>query len=296
MPTQVRLGTRGSPLALKQAQIVQEQLQTQFPNLLVSIVVIKTQGDVDLKSPLSEIGGKGVFIKELEQALLAQEIDIAVHSLKDVTSRVHPDLTLSGFLQAESIADALVSKSGYTLENLPLHAVVATGSIRRQALLKKLRPDISTVGIRGNIQTRLAKLEEGHIQAILLSEAGLIRMGCAYKVCRLDPESFYPAPGQGVIVLQTRLSDHESIALSQAINSESQSQLSRMDLGLLEYVGFDCRIPLGVHTRYQEGHVSMQVFLAHSSLSSWIEDGFVCSESDVKEQIALLGKRLIAAT
>ena len=296
MPAQVRLGTRGSPLALKQAYMVQEQLQARFSDIQVSIIVIKTQGDVDLQSPLSEIGGKGVFIKEIEQALLAGEIDIAVHSLKDVTSRVHPDLVLSGFLQAESIADALVSKSGYTLETLPLNAVVATGSIRRQALLKKLRPDVRTIGIRGNIQTRLTKLEDESIQAILLSEAGLIRMGCSYSVCPLDTEQFYPAPGQGVIVIQTRVSDHESEALCDAINSIEQARLSRLELNLLAYVGFDCRIPLGVYTRYEQGQVSMQVFLAKADLSTWIEDRFTCADSESTQQIGLLGKRLISAT
>ena len=295
MPAQVRLGTRGSPLALKQAQIVQERLQAHFPELQVAVVIIKTQGDVDLQSPLSAIGGKGVFIKELEHALLAGEIDIAVHSLKDVTSRVHPELGLAGFLKAESIADALVSKSGYTLETLPLNAVVATGSIRRQALLKKLRPDVRTIGIRGNIQTRLAKLEDDAIQAILLSEAGLIRMGCEYAVCRLDPEQFYPAPGQGVIVLQTRAIDVESEALCEAINSEDQSKLSRFELQLLEYVGFDCRIPLGVYTQCQEGTLMMNVFLAQASLASWTEETLGCPESEAKDQIELLGRRLIAA-
>src|SRR5688572_24414313 len=150
MRSQIRLGTRGSALALSQARLVQATLRTRFPDCDFDSLVIKTSGDIDLKSPLSEIGGKGVFIREIEQALSDGKIDIAVHSHKDVTVAVLPGLELAGFLRAETTADALVLKADHTLDTLPKGAVLATGSMRRKALLKKMRPDIQTVGIRGN--------------------------------------------------------------------------------------------------------------------------------------------------
>lgn len=294
MLTQVRLGTRGSGLALKQAEIVKNKLQSFFPALQVHTVIIKTQGDIDLKSPLSEIGGKGVFIKELEKALLNNEIDMAVHSLKDVTSSMPPSLCLGAFLQAESCADALVSKPGFTLDNLPIGASVATGSIRRQALLKKLRPDVHPVPIRGNIQTRLQKLEDPTIQAVLLSEAGLMRMGCADFRQVLDPALFFPAPGQGVITLQVRREDSAAKKLCEAINHPEQAALSSLELQLLMQVGFDCRIPLGVYTSLHNGVVQMQAFLASTTLTHWTQESFTCPQSKASEQVLALTKRLLA--
>ncbi len=280
MRSEIRLGTRGSPLALKQAERVKSLLNLAHPNLKVAILVIKTTGDIDLQSPLSQIGGKGVFIKELEEALLNQEIDIAVHSLKDVTATPHLKLCLSGFLKAESVSDALVSKKGYTLLSLPQNAVVATGSLRRKALLKKLRPDINTVDIRGNIQTRMAKLESPGIDAILLSQAGLIRMGITlYSIVTLNPDIFYPAPGQGVIALQTR-QESTYKELCKTINSAEEENRCRYSLELLAHLGFDCRMPLAIHTKTTDQNFNMTLFLANSSLTRWIEEScrFTASE------------------
>lgn len=257
MPTtHIRLGTRGSALALAQSEIVKAKFLAKFPEMTIQICPIKTQGDADQKSPLSQIGGKGIFIKEIEKALCHNEIDIAVHSLKDVTTHLEEELALSGFLKAESTSDVLIG-------TLPPNAVVATSSLRRRALLKKERPDITFVDIRGNVETRIQKLKTDQIDAIVLSEAGLIRLNLTHHISQIfDPKIFYPAPGQGVIALETRQADTTFSQLCNAISDPEQTQISKAEFTVLQALGFDCRIPLGVYSTAQ----AMTLFIANKTL------------------------------
>ncbi|NQY75416.1 MAG: hydroxymethylbilane synthase [Candidatus Margulisbacteria bacterium] len=266
MSQHVRVGTRSSKLALAQTNRVISLLKDQSPNLKFEWVPIKTVGDQNPTVPLSEIGGKGVFISALEDALMAEKIDIAVHSLKDVTSQPMKGLSLVSFLKPESCADAWVSE--YTLKSVPAGSVVGTGSMRRKALLKAIRPDIEVKEIRGNVDTRLRLLAEGNIDGLILSEAGLIRLGLSHHVKEaLDLHEFVPAPGQGVIAIQVRTGDPRHVSLCESITDKAQTVLSQLELLFLETVSFNCEVPLGLHTQYDGLDILINVFLSNMSLS-----------------------------
>jgi hydroxymethylbilane synthase len=294
----IRLGTRQSPLALKQADIVRQKLLAHDVNRAIQIVPISTVGDQDKKSSLADIGGKGVFIKSLEHALLNDEIDIAVHSLKDVTTTLLPELTLAGFLVPESICDCLVLRSGQMIlgsnvADLPRGMVLATGSKRRKVLLKEFRPDIKTVDIRGNIETRIQRLETDKIDGVILSEAGLIRMGLEHKIhFRFDPMQFLPAPGQGVIALETRSTQDMFWESCRAINNPDQEKLSVAEGILLEKLGFDCNDPLGVYTELKENMLHMKAFIASQDFSSRHTQTMVCPVNKRDQAILSFSKLL----
>ncbi len=258
--TLIRIGSRGSKLALAQANIVQKKIQALYPEAKVTIIVISTSGDINQTDSLSLIGGKGVFAKEIQTALLENTIDIAVHSMKDLTSRPPDNLRLSGFLKSESTADVLISKNRQTLAELPPHAIIATGSMRRRALIRRLRPDIQFVDIRGNIDTRLEKLKTSPIDAIILSEAGLIRLNLQNHIHdRLPPQFFLPAPGQGVIAMETRALDVNSDILCQQLSDPIQNQISKLEYEVLKSLDFNCTIPLGMHTELVENHIKIKI-------------------------------------
>jgi hydroxymethylbilane synthase len=271
----IRIGTRGSKLAIAQATKVRELITTANPNQNVNIIIISTAGDQNKTDSLAKIGGKGVFAKEIQEALLAGTIDIAVHSMKDLTSRPPDALRLSGFLDPESTSDVLVSKHGLTLEKLPEGATIATGSMRRRALIRRLRPDIKLIDIRGNVDTRLEKLKTDNIDAILLSEAGLIRLNLQHHIHeRFNPESFLPAPGQGVIALEIRANDTFSHDICQRISDPAQSQISSIEYEVLKGLNFNCSIPLGMHTVLKENrmHITLGIEIAGHIWKQWQVD------------------------
>lgn len=276
MISNIKLGTRGSKLALAQAEIVKSKLEKLFPSIRFEIKVVHTTGDIDLQSPLSEIGGKGVFIKELEAALVNREVDIAVHSLKDITSSIPAGLSLVSFLKAEAVTDVFIFKHGIThFDQLPLKATIATGSLRRRALIKKLRPDVQFTDYRGNVLTRIEKLNQGNADALLLSEAGLIRLGLQDSISyRFDPHIFCPAPGQGVITLETRKNDAELVKICQGVNDPEQEIKSTTELACLEKVGFDCRIPLGLYAELDSSDQSLTLtaFISTSKMDQFFEE------------------------
>ena len=206
----IRIGTRGSPLALAQAHEVRRRLAAAHAILEpgIEIRVIKTSGDRIQDRPLSEVGGKGLFTKEIEDALLAREIDLAVHSAKDMATRLPAGLVIAAVLEREDVRDAFISLKYRSLAQMPAGAVVGTSSLRRQAQVKRLRPDLAIVGFRGNVQTRLAKLEAGVADATFLAAAGLNRLSAAARITRLVPvEEMLPAAAQGAIALEIRDDD-----------------------------------------------------------------------------------------
>ncbi len=218
----VRIGTRGSRLALAQTNMALAALRAMAPEFSYEVVVIRTRGDRDLRTPLSQMGGRGVFVVELERALLQGEIDIAVHSLKDLPSRLAPGLALAAFPRRDDPRDCLVSRDGRTLAELPPGAVVGTGSPRRAAQLRALRPDLTVADIRGNVDTRLRKVMEGGYDAAVLALAGLERLGLAGRVAQVfAPEEMLPAAGQGAIVLEAREDDTAVLALCRAADNPS---------------------------------------------------------------------------
>src|SRR4051812_34676479 len=210
----VRIGTRGSPLALAQAGLVRARLaaaQGLAPGLApeaIELTIIRTTGDAIQDRPLAEVGGKGLFTKEIEEALLAGTIDLAVHSAKDLPTVLPPGLAITAVLPREDPRDVFISRKAKALRDLPSGATVGTASLRRQAQVKRLRPDIDVVPFRGNVETRLRKLDEGVVDATLLALAGLKRLGLAEAATAvLDPQEFLPAVGQGIIALEARIAD-----------------------------------------------------------------------------------------
>lgn len=293
MSPKLRIGTRRSPLALIQTQKVEDSLKKAIPDIAVEIVSIQTQGDKDKSSPLSEIGGKGVFIREIEQALQDHTIDIAVHSFKDITADLSPDLDLGGFLKPESQKDALLSKDNLQFYQLPTGARIGTGSQRRAALLKKLRPDIQVIPIRGNVQTRINKIQQMDLDGVILSHAGLIRLGLEQLVSDiLDPIQFTPAPGQGVIAIEIRKDDLRSRDMVEAISDFKQLKVSQLEFEFLKAVGLTCNAPLGAYFDCQGKHLSVTIFLADSDLNPLLHETRTFLLPTAKDPLIEWGQKL----
>ena len=247
----IRIGTRGSPLALAQAREVEGRLQAAHcasPGsgpLTFEVRIIKTSGDRIQDRPLAEAGGKGLFTKEIEEALLAGEVDIAVHSMKDMPTVLPPGLTLAAFLPREDVRDALISSKASALAELPGGAVVATSSLRRQAQVRHLRPDIRVVPLRGNVETRLRKLAEGVADATLLALAGLKRLGLADRAAGPVPvEEMLPAVAQGAIGVEIRADDERMAEALAPLNHEPTALAVTAERAFLARLEGSCRTPI----------------------------------------------------
>jgi hydroxymethylbilane synthase len=254
----LRLGTRGSPLALAQARMVRDALAAAhgFPVERIELTIIRTTGDRVQDRPLAEAGGKGLFTKEIEEALLAGDVDLAVHSSKDMPTVLPAGLVLAAFLPREDPRDAFVSMKAKSLSDLPRGAVVGTASLRRQAMVKRLRPDISVVPLRGNVETRLRKLEEGRADATLLALAGLKRLGLADKAAAvLDVDAFLPAVGQGAIGVETRAGDAQTRELLQPINHAETARALAAERAFLAVLDGSCRTPIAGHATVAAGQL-----------------------------------------
>ncbi|WP_404925671.1 hydroxymethylbilane synthase [Mesorhizobium sp. ORM16] len=250
MQTILKIGTRGSPLALAQAQETQARLMAAhgLPQEAFEIVVISTSGDRIQDRPLSEAGGKGLFTKEIEEALLARAVDIAVHSSKDMPTQLPDGLELSAFLPREDARDAFVGKAAKTIADLPRGAKVGSSSLRRQALIRRMRPDLDVVMFRGNVQTRLRKLDEGVAAGTILAHAGLKRLGLGHVVTDLIPlDIFPPAPGQGAIGIETRIGDGDVEQMLAAIHDLPTGQALACERAFLAALDGSCRTPIAGH-------------------------------------------------
>ncbi len=246
----VRIGTRGSPLALAQATMVREHLAGALGVGAdhVEIRTIRTTGDTVRDRPLSEIGGKGLFTKEIEEALAAGMVDVAVHSAKDMPTVLPPGLMIAAVLPREDARDVFISRKATTLRGLPAGAVVGTASLRRQALVKRMRPDLEVVSFRGNVETRLRKLDEGIVDATLLALAGLKRLGLAATATEaLSVEDFIPAAGQGVIAIEAREDDARTRALLAKIDHAESMAALIAERAFLAVLDGSCRTPIAGH-------------------------------------------------
>jgi len=244
--TRVIIGSRGSELALTQANYIAERLRAVAPGLVVEVRIISTKGDRITDVPLSQVGGKGLFTKELEVALLAGEIDLAVHSLKDLPTELPDGLTVGAIPEREHPADALISASGAGLMALPHGAKVGTSSTRRQVQLKAARPDLTLVDLRGNVPTRLKKIETEGLDAIILAAAGLNRLGLSEHITELlVPEIMLSAVGQGALGIEIREDDASLKALLARIHHEETAAAATAERALLSAMGGGCQVPLG---------------------------------------------------
>ena len=250
MTQPIRIGTRGSRLALAQAEEVRARLMAahDLPSDAFAITVISTSGDRIQDRALSEAGGKGLFTKEIEEALLDGRIDLAVHSSKDMATLVPDGLALAAYLPREDVRDVFIGRTVRRIADLPEGARVGSASLRRQALLRRIRPDLELVIFRGNVQTRLAKLEAGEVEGTLLALAGLKRLGDEAVACEiLDAEHFPPAPGQGAICIQTREGDARIAGLVAAIDHADTHGVLAAERAFLAVLDGSCRTPIAAH-------------------------------------------------
>jgi len=257
------VGSRGSKLALRQTEMVAESLQEQHKGLKIEVKVIHTQGDKILDVALSKIGDKGLFTKELEQSLLRNEIDLAVHSLKDLPTVLPAGLMLGAVLQRELTCDVLVASSGKKLKDLPPGAVVGTSSLRRRAQLLALRPDLKVIDLRGNLETRVRKMQELELDAIVLAWAGLVRMGMEALVTEvLTPEVMLPAAGQGAMAIEIREND----AITKELVAVLDSPLARAEVAaeraFLGGLGGGCQVPIGASAQVRNDRVHLTGIVA----------------------------------
>ncbi|HYO99233.1 MAG TPA: hydroxymethylbilane synthase [Pyrinomonadaceae bacterium] len=248
------IGSRGSKLALWQSEWVKARLTELHPRTEIRIEIIKTSGDVMQNVPLAVIGGKGVFTKELEEALLAEEIDLAVHSLKDLPTTLPDNLSITAVTEREDARDALIFREGVassqnnSLRDLPQNAVVGTSSLRRQAQLKHLRPDVRIKDLRGNVDTRLRKLDEGGYDAIILASAGLRRLGFERRINASIPHAeMLPAVGQGALGIETRANDARTLSLVALLEHAPTRAACTAERALLYALGGGCQVPIAAH-------------------------------------------------
>ncbi|MBP2645253.1 MAG: hemC [Firmicutes bacterium] len=258
------IGTRGSKLALWQANYVADLLKARYPAIQVVLKNIVTTGDKILDVPLAKIGGKGLFTKELEKELLSGEIDLAVHSLKDMPTQLPPGLTLGAVTERMDARDALVSDTYTGVDTLPQGARVGTSSLRRKAQLLHYRPDLIIKDLRGNLDTRLAKLRNSELDAIVLAVAGLTRLNWERHIAQILPEDIcLPAVGQGALAIETRENDEAVLNVLSCLHHEQTAQITVAERAFLNWVEGNCQVPIGVYGRItEEGLVLQAVILS----------------------------------
>ena len=271
MASSLIIGTRGSKLALVQAHSVARALEAAKGGLSVQVRVLKTKGDADRSASLDTFGGEGVFVKELERALVSGEIDMAVHSLKDLPTSLPDGLAIAAVPERVDVRDALISRDGACLDELPSSALVATGSPRRRSQLQHYRPDLRFSGIRGNIDTRLKKLEEPDgPDAIVLAVAGLQRLGWNDRISEiLPPEVCMPAVGQAALAIETREDDHSTLEAARRIEDLPARQAVMAERSFLYRIGGGCHTPVGAWGRIRDDYLELDAVLAADD-GSWI--------------------------
>ena len=246
------IGSRGSQLALWQANWVKSELERLHDNVDIDIRIIATSGDIIQDVPLAKIGGKGLFVKEIEEALLANEIDLAVHSMKDVPMELPTELGISVITKRENPLDALISKNGEKLADLPQGAIIGTSSLRRSSQLLKYRDDFKIYPLRGNVDTRLRKVEEGKYDAILLASAGLNRLGWANRITEeISHDILLPAMGQGALGIETRLDDTMIYDFISTLNHEQTHYAVSAERSLVGRLDGGCQVPIGAYARIE---------------------------------------------
>ena len=285
----IKIGTRGSELALTQTGQVVDALKEENPEVEFEIVVIKTTGDIDQRENLSELG-VGVFVRELEAALLDKRIDLAVHSLKDMQSSLPPEFALAAVPFREDPRDAFISRNGETLEEIPAGSRIATGSARRQALVKNIRPDLVVESLRGNVPTRLAKLDviDGP-DAVILATAGLKRLGLEERITQhLSCSNFVSAVGQGALALETRASDATTAAIATKINHKETLLEVTAERAFLDEIGGGCSTSVSAHAKIRGERLEFSAFASTSDGMQVIRESLVDEASNAEE----VGKKM----
>jgi hydroxymethylbilane synthase len=295
--TLLRIGTRGSPLALVQARAVRARLAAAhgIDAERIALEIIRTTGDTIRDRPLAELGGKGLFTKEIEEALAAGAIDLAVHSAKDMPTVLPAGLAIAAVLEREDARDVFISRKAATLRELALGAVVGTASLRRQALVLRLRADLAVVPLRGNVETRLRKLDAGEIDATLLALAGLKRLGLAEAATAvLSIEEFLPAVGQGVIAIEGRADDVKTRTLLEAVDHAETATALAAERAYLAVLDGSCRTPIAGHATIAHGRVAFRGLIAKPDGSAAFETARAGAAADAAALGADAGRELKA--
>ncbi|MGL6487228.1 hydroxymethylbilane synthase [Aeromonas hydrophila] len=291
----LKIATRKSPLALWQANFVKDRLETLYPELQVELVPMSTQGDKILDTPLAKVGGKGLFVKELETAMLEGRADIAVHSMKDVPVEFPEGLGLHTICEREDPRDAFVSNRFGQIDELPQGAVVGTSSLRRQCQLRAARPDLVIRDLRGNVNTRLAKLDAGEYDAIILAAAGLKRLEMAHRITAfIEPEQSLPANGQGAVGIECRLDDHELHALLAPLEHPETRIRVLTERAMNRALQGGCQVPIGAYALVQGEEVWLRGLVGSPDGSRVIRDEIRGPLADGEALGHTLAQRLLA--
>ncbi|VAW73634.1 Porphobilinogen deaminase [hydrothermal vent metagenome] len=281
----LRIATRKSPLALWQANHVRDALLARHADLEIELVTMTTQGDKILDTPLAKVGGKGLFVKELETGMLEGRADLAVHSMKDVPVAFPEGLGLAAILPREDPRDALISNEYSSIEALPQGARVGTSSLRRQCQLRRLRPDLQVLDLRGNVNTRLAKLDNGDYDAILLAAAGVKRMGWEARISELlAPEQFIPAIGQGAIGIEIRVDDERVRTMIEGLNDDQTATRLRAERALNEALQGGCQVPIAGYSEISHGVIVLRALVGRPDGSEMVQ-GVISGRPDDAEEL-----------
>lgn len=292
----LRIATRQSRLALWQAEHVAQALRLQHPELRIELVPMTTQGDRVLDRTLAQVGGKGLFIKELEVAIAAGRADIAVHSMKDVPSDLPADMTLAAMLSRADARDAFISNAHSHLTALPHAARVGTSSPRRQSQLKALRPDLQMLTLRGNVETRLRKLDAGEYDAIVLASAGLQRLGLQQRITSfIEPEQSLPAVGQAIIGIECRKDDERSIRYARTLEDRTARICCTAERALAQRLEGSCQSPIAAYALLQQGMVQLEGMVGAIDGSTIFRDRIQGSAEHAEALGIALAERLLAA-
>lgn len=296
MKKKLVIGTRGSKLALWQAQFVAGKIQERYPGIEVSLKRVVTTGDKILDVPLAKIGGKGLFTKELENEMLAGEIDLAVHSLKDMPTELPTGLTLAVITRRVDAGDALISPRYRTVDALPRGAKVGTSSLRRRAQLLQYRPDLQIVDLRGNLDTRLKKLETHDLDAILLAVAGLKRLNWQQHITEVLPQEIcLPAVGQGALAIETREGDRDVLAALEFLNDRETRVAVTAERAYLKEVEGGCQVPVGVYGSVSGQRLTLEAAILTVDGTRQVRDKICGSCSEAAALGTALAKRMLAA-
>lgn len=293
----VVIGSRGSRLALWQSEWVKKELQKNFPKLTLRIDIIKTTGDNILDSPLSDIGDKGLFTKEIEQALLGGKIDLAVHSLKDLPTQLPKGLTIGAITQREDNHDVFIAhpkKKYISLDDVPAGGTIATGSLRRKSQLLNRRRDLNIIDIRGNLSTRFEKLEASDWDGMILAKAGVVRLGYEESITEVIPfERMLPAVGQGALCVEVRTEDNSIMKLARSLMNEAATIATTAERSLLRVLEGGCQIPIGAYGRIENNVLKLDALIGSLDGKKIIRGKILGEPGEAKELGAQLAQTLL---
>jgi hydroxymethylbilane synthase len=292
----LKIGTRGSTLAVAQSEWIRHRIESRHTDISIELVRIKTKGDKIIDSPLSRIGGKGLFVKEIEEALLRKYVDLAVHSTKDVPAELPDGLCLAVFPEREDPRDAFISKEYASLSELPKGASIGTGSLRRSSQILNIRPDTQIIPLRGNVDTRLKRLEMDNLNAVVLAAAGLNRLGLSSRITQyLSTEALLPAIGQGALGLEVRKDDDRILEILSFLNHRPTELAVRAERAFLKRLEGGCQVPIAGFGILERGIITLKGMVAELDGSLIIKDEVKGAEDQPEKLGFTLAEKLLGS-